>query len=568
MSKILKFILISFLLIFSCIFFKNQVLGQAGCTNPVFPTEGQIDIPIPTTSTPLTLDWCSTTSAQSYYIRILEDGEIYYAASSSGSVSLLDVLGGLFPLTTYEWEMAACSHPNLTNCGVACNNASTVQQCADFSERWSFTTETKEITPPTTTKPFYDPGPPEVIPIVNMSDFLKWERAKEWGWWARSWYYEIKSGASVVVAPTLTNSSGISFSDIWNLLSFDRQYNWHVKSCLIKNGSVCSGFGETWYFKTTGKIPTGLSHDETVFPIKLSWDDVEGAAVYKYQVSSNSGFTNIAKEATTTRLQASINYPTLDTSTTYWWRVRTCADEEGSVCSGWSSSQNFTTLSINVPSLPYPENNGTLFTYENVISWSSVPGANFYEYRIDYVSKSPDETNINCIDNQALVPLTIISSSSVFVPFKCLGTYNWLVRACLDEDCNEAGDWSPVWSFNYNQPLPPPKFGFVPCARNSDNPVTPWNEREACQFKHIFITARIILDFLLWRLGIIALVFLMIASFFVSYFSFGSSTTPLKIKSIWKAAGLGYLIMFFAWIVVNFILMAFGFSDIWWVISF
>ena len=112
------------------------------------------------------------------------------------------------------------------------------------------------------------------------------------------------------------------------------------------------------------------------------------------------------------------------------------------------------------------------------------------------------------------------------------------------------------------------QFGLVPCGRTSDHPATSWDETEYCQFKHFFVLLKNILDFILWRLGLIALVFLMIVTFAVSYFSLGSPNVMVKIKSIWTSAGQGYAILFFGWIILNLILRALGFTDTWWTITF
>ena len=166
--------------------------------------------------------------------------------------------------------------------------------------------------------------------------------------------------------------------------------------------------------------------------------------------------------------------------------------------------------------------------------------------------------------------------SSVFLPTEQLelGNYSWWVRACLDEKCsNDArGDLSPGWSFTLVQPTPPAKFGLVPCGRVSDNPDTPWNEREPCQIKHIFLLLRNIIDLLLWRIGLTILVLLTIATGVVYYFSMGAPTTMVKVKSILKSAGIGYGIVFLAWLILNLLLSILGYQfqifGHWWQIKF
>jgi len=184
----------------------------------------------------------------------------------------------------------------------------------------------------------------------------------------------------------------------------------------------------------------------------------------------------------------------------------------------------------------------------------------------------PEEENKDCIAlvGTKIVPLTIVPSNSAYIDLGCLGKYNWQVGACLDENCLETGDFSPVWEFTLVQP--PPGFGLVPCGRVSDDPDTPWNEREPCQIEHLFILFKIIIDFLLWRVGLIILVLLVIATGVMFYFSLGAPATMAKVKSLWKAAGIGYAVLFLSWTIINSFLAMFGYRigifGRWWEIIF
>lgn len=114
------------------------------------------------------------------------------------------------------------------------------------------------------------------------------------------------------------------------------------------------------------------------------------------------------------------------------------------------------------------------------------------------------------------------------------------------------------------------KGGLVPCGRTSDNPDTPWIETEPCGIKHIFILIKNIIDFLLGKLAPLLLVLLMVYSGVIFYLSLKmEAPTPIaKVKSLWKAAGIGYGIIFFAWIIIDLILKIFGYNvgvfGPWW----
>ncbi|PIV41664.1 MAG: hypothetical protein COS26_03250, partial [Candidatus Nealsonbacteria bacterium CG02_land_8_20_14_3_00_40_11] len=67
-------------------------------------------------------------------------------------------------------------------------------------------------------------------------------------------------------------------------------------------------------------------------------------------------------------------------------------------------------------------------------------------------------------------------------------------------------------------------------------------------------------------------VLLAVATGVIYYFSMGAPTTMVKVKSLLKSAGIGYGIVFLAWIIINLILAVLGFKvdffGHWWQISF
>jgi len=547
MSKSLKFILFSLFLILFC---QIQIFAQ--CTNPVSPTDGANNVPIP-----VFFDWCTDPDASSYYIQIYKGGNIISGTGSSESkVTIPNWLYNFSGNTTYQWQMATCTDAN-------------AQDCGNFSQKWGFTTGQVTFSPPELITPFYNPSQPSQIPAVNIYDSLEWRSSASYS------VYEIKRGATVVAGPIVTNAGSVAFSSIWSALQLNTTYNWHVKSCNDEAGSDCSGFGETWYFKTTGDAPKNLKVDKDIIPVKLDWDDVEKAGSYIYEVSSQNSFAadEIVAISIVENSEATVDYPNLVQHTQYWWHVKTCADKEATICGNWSSTQGFTTFKLATPTTPSPKNNGDFFTYENSISWKEVKGAQAYQYTIDYIS-AVGETNEDC---KSLPPIKIVPtdppsitlSPRAYIDLECLGEYQWSVRACLDKDCLEVGDWvTPPWKFTLKQPTPPAQFGILPCNRITDNPDTSWNERDSCQLKHIILVLKGIIDLILWRIGLIALALLVAATAVIYFFSLGGSSTLADVKSLWKRAGQGYAIMFLSWLIINFIVKLIGFTDAWWTLPF
>jgi len=554
MKKFLKLIFILFYLILF------PFLVQADCTNPVSPSDGATEID---PSVPITLDWCDDADADSYNVRVYDAGDISFEEEiTTGSKIIIPEWYGVFTgTTTYEWEFAVCK-----------NNEESISECADYVGKWTFTTKDIGLTPPKLVSPPYNPDEPEEVALVNFDDSLEWEQTETQGFWARSFVYEIKEGEKIIFGPAFTESDSVSFDSVWDSLTSNNQYSWHVKSCYNWDGTNCCSYGESWYFKTAGAPPTNLVADNTIIPVKLDWDDVEKSLSYVYKVSLND-------QASVEKSEIYIDYPELIQNETYSWKVKSCVDEQGDYCGAWENGPSFITFELDIPCFPEgelnedcpsPKDGGSLLTYQKTISWESVEGAKAYNYHIDYNPEDSEEIDESC---KAIAGTTITegitSNNSIRVSLRCLGTYNWHLQSCLDAECNETSDLSPVLTFSFIQPTPPAQFGLVPCGRVSDDPDTlSWNERDPCEIKHIFLLLKNIIDFVLWRVGLIALALLIILTAVVSYFSLGAPGTVVNVKQIWQRAGTGYLIMFLAWWIINALVKIVGFTDTWWSLPF
>ena len=284
-----------------------------------------------------------------------------------------------------------------------------------------------------------------------------------------------------------------------------------------------------------------------------------------------TNFASLIANGAVEKSEISIDYPNLKMLTSYWWRVKTCADKSGNVCGDWSEIRSFKTFKLLAPANPSPANNGQLLTSDRYLSWSQVVGAKNYQYTIDYDSGNPpeDEQNEECKGIAgAKIVLPKISLSPTLSSLECLGSYHWQIRSCLDQNCQETGDWSTSFAFSYLQPTPSDQIGIVPCGRLSDNLKTPYNERKPCRPEHIFILFKNILDFFLWKLAPVALIALAVFTAIIYYFSMGAPASVINVRAIWKSGGIGFGIIFFAWIIIDLILSLLGFQieifGKWW----
>jgi hypothetical protein len=462
-----------------------------------------------------------------------------------------DKLSLFTKLSSYGWKVAACK----TIAG---------GECSDWSHSWRFETSSETLDE-------IEPVSPCDGVTVGLPVMLEWKLPVG----ANSSHYEFYRGASLIESERTTSVS-ITFED----LDLDTQYRWRVRPCWDFEGQDCEDAWSTFCsFTTTGRPPNLISPEgaDVSIPLNFDWESVPGARSYNYEVYSGLELVfdstlsgDPAPSQVSIGYDSDLKHPKQETS--YSWRVQTCADGGGGLCGPWSAFKNFTTFKLPAPSNPSPEEGGTIFTYDmpKVFSWDPGSEARYFEYVLDYVTRSEEEVIEYPLGQ---VYTGIVEGSSYQVPsLDGLGGYQWQVRACLDENCEEGGDWSPTWSFSFSQPPPPEEFGLVPCGRLSDDPDTPWNEREQCQLKHLLLLFKNVIDLFLWKASVVAFVLLTIATGAIFYFSGGSPATMAQIISIWKAAGIGYGVVFLGWIIINWLLIILGFEvsvfGQWWNINF
>jgi len=450
--------------------------------------------------------------------------------------------------TSYAWQIAACKDSNGLD-------------CTDYSQKWRFdATGTLEA-------PFleYPPNEPTGDIPVGLPIVFRWSGS----FGSVSYHYEVsdQSGTKIHDGKNTLSNFTLDISP----LQLNKKYHWKVQPCWDMEATKCENVWAESDFWTTGRPPKSESMKarkltDIFIPVTFEWENVSGAKSFIFKVQGDGlDFTTTTKESSYV-----LDYPDLHQEKNYSWQVKTCARENGTVCGEWSEIKSFNTLKLSAPLNPSPSNGQEVFTYEGPknFSWDSVSGARYYKYILNYVSKSPEETG-DCPTGEIINK--IIDRNSNIVILECLGGYQWQVQACLDKDCNESGDLSSVWSLTLSQKEGAGKGGLVPCGRTYDNPETPWNEREPCQIKHLFLIIKIILDFLLWNLIPIILVILAAATGAIFYLSSKSPNVLIQIKSIWKAVGIGILVIFLAWTIITIFMSIlgyrFGIYGQWWQIQ-
>jgi len=200
---------------------------------------------------------------------------------------------------------------------------------------------------------------------------------------------------------------------------------------------------------------------------------------------------------------------------------------------------------LNAPDLVYPtQKDSPVWKGQIKFQWQTTTP--FSEYHINLPSGESKEEIID-------------SLQKTFVGLPT-GEYSWTVRSCGDAQGMGCGDWSVTQAFSI---IPTPlgvTGGLIPCGRQYDNAITANDESKPCGFSHIILLVKNVLDFVLWRLGLLIIAVLAVFTGFFTYFSFGSLDIGVRIKALWRSLFFGYLITLFAWVIVNIILNALGFE--------
>ena len=264
---------------------------------------------------------------------------------------------------------------------------------------------------------------------VSLNGTMKWNIVKG------ALFYNLQAATDSAYQNLIVNETGITKNqfDYKNFKAITGYY-WRVKAL---NNESKSDWSDNSYFFTTlpatnliiPKNNAGNITTKTVF----SWELISGVTDYLVEVSEDITFK-------TTILSKKINSSTLTVSdlnynTKYYWRVKVFKQAiEGE----WSETRNFTTLDQNAvgwPDLTSPANQSNYNSLNPLVTWESVPNAEFYEIEI-----ASDAQYKNIVFNQNLISNTSTTPSGLNYNTK----YYWHVRSSKS---TYTSDWSDTWSF-------------------------------------------------------------------------------------------------------------------------
>jgi len=477
---------------------------------------------------PVSLQWCPVATAASWRARLYE--EILFEEEEDDSKTPFPARFFNVQQLTYEderlwkllnknvpyfWDITACSDLG----GQGCNNIP--------SQLWGVIPSDTLLVTPFNLRPHNGA-------VVNKLDKLSWlgdAFTQRYLLWVEK---EPRGTGPFGVARyyPFANEFPVDFLFGWEN---DRSYKWKVAPCWgtltdtiglteaeiedeIKKICETTETGEvSWSeerrFKTTGERPANfgikeegkdLATNVVSIPLLLDWDDMPGAASYYYEVATDSGFsTPLAEKRILSNSNVSPGYPQIESNTFYWVRVKTCADKLGKTCGEWANI-NFTTADLTSKQLSSPKQNQEQPLASIVISSNTIFGANFYNYKMTYLTASDKETAA-CKARAGEEQSDTVQESSTTIRATCTGEYQVQTRACVDKECNDAGSWSASVKFQVITP-PGPTFGLIPCGADRNFTNTPTDDRDPCGIEHIFLLLRNIIDFALWKITLIIVV--------------------------------------------------------------
>lgn len=207
----------------------------------------------------------------------------------------------------------------------------------------------------------------------------------------------------------------------------------------------------------------------TVMPT-FTWEELEGAAGYRIEVSENADMSELLWTATVGLV--TIQYPgepALVFDVVYYWRVM-AVDLNGEELGDWSEIASFQITTTFIVTLTSPVG-VDVFTLTPTFTWEAIEAA--AKYRITVAS---DEDLSEILWSIAEIEESSTPYPSLGVPSLEFGeTYYWRVQA-LDSEGNPLGDPSTIASFTISMVLIPELITPVEIQVETTNPVFSWSE--------------------------------------------------------------------------------------------
>jgi Leucine-rich repeat (LRR) protein len=226
------------------------------------------------------------------------------------------VISGLTPATTYFMRIQAISEPNANNLNRVVSSSSPEFQFFSLP-----------------------PAPAQVTLTLPSNQTINQPLALQLRWQGMLGVqeYQVQLSTSINFATTVAdvlvpNANGFNVDNLVN----NTRYFWRVRA---RNAGGFGPWSETWEFRTILATPFIIAPENPTCtftsPINFSWQVVNGATRYIFQISRNANFTDLVIDNQNVQ-SGSISISNIPPNASYWWRVR--AATAGAEISDWSPS--------------------------------------------------------------------------------------------------------------------------------------------------------------------------------------------------------------------------------------
>lgn len=284
--------------------------------------------------------------------------------------------------------------------------------------------------------------PPLVVPMLeypgNEANNIPIQTAVRWYQVAGATHYKLQVSENPDFSTLIVEQSSVVDTFFQCLtLNYITQYYWRVQAYNQTSSSFWS------FSRKFTTVQEYLDAPTLVFPqpnaedldaqINFIWNKVANATQYTFQLSRNSGFTNL-------RLNEIVNDTTfnainLSYNTTFYWRVRA---KKGNSNSNWSEARSFSVKEqdLPAPNLIQPQNLASNISLTPTLKWNKIDIATNYLLQVSRNSSFSIliVNELNIIDTTYSITNSLNPNSQ----------YYWRVAAFHQSVLSQ---WSNVWRF-------------------------------------------------------------------------------------------------------------------------
>ncbi len=354
----------------------------------------------------LTFDWEGIEKADLYEFRIsANDAFLFSYETIITSDTEHQIFYELTPNTEYFWRVRGKSG------GVY----------GSWSQTFSFTTI---IGPTTLIEPVKD-----TISVSHTPTFL-WHSVGD----SNDYKLYLATDSllnDVVLTKTMLDDTTYTLTEAEKLNPLTKYY-W-AAAVQSEDGSE-GQLSEIWMFRTGLGAPVLISpeNNKVNLPekVQFTWDPVEEAVDYQFQVSRLADFSLPIDDAIVEDTNRTL--PELEFNVNYYWRVR--ATDTNNVKGPWSEIWTFKTGQER-PIHISPENNSGGQPLSLTLDWTDIDN---YEYDVQF-HDSPD------FESGDVSTVSVLESEYDVIDLENNKTYYWRVRARLDDTLSA---WTDPWNFS------------------------------------------------------------------------------------------------------------------------